>query len=244
VVYTRTVEDRELNFGVSGKLYKDALVMFDRETNSLWTQVDGSVLRGEMEGRQLDKVPALQTTWKQWKKLHPDTLVLKKARREKAERESVYADYHANPGMMGINDAQNPDSRLPGKSLVVTVRDGTDALAVPVQKLEKKPSQQRDRARLRPPGGRPYAQLPVGAPPWRDPPQRCRDGHALVRADRESGQGRAGRQGAEGGPAHGQLLVCLGGLQSPHSGRRALVARGWSSGEVGRHFTCRLFRGA
>jgi hypothetical protein len=139
VVYTRTVEGEELNFGVSGKLYKDALVMFDRETNSLWTQVDGSVLRGEMEGRQLDKVPALQTTWKQWKKLHPDTLVLKKKGRAKG---SVYADYHANPGMMGINDAQNPDSRLPGKSLVVTIRDGNDALAVPVEKLEKKPLHQ------------------------------------------------------------------------------------------------------
>jgi hypothetical protein len=142
VVYTRTVEDRELNFGVSGKLYKDALVMFDRETNSLWTQVDGSVLRGELEGRQLNKVPALQTTWKQWKKLHPDTLALKKAASDKREKESVYADYHANPGMMGINDAQNPDSRLPGKSLVVTVRDGNDALAVPVEKLEKKPLHQ------------------------------------------------------------------------------------------------------
>ena len=142
MVYTRTVEGEELNFGVSGKLYKDALVMFDRETNSLWTQVDGSVLRGELEGRQLTRVPALQTSWKQWKKLHPDTLVLKKAARERKEKGSFYADYHANPGMMGINDTQNPDSRLPGKSLVVTVRDGNDALAVPVEKLEKKPLHQ------------------------------------------------------------------------------------------------------
>ncbi len=58
-MYTRAVNGEELTFGVSGKLYKDALVMFDRQTNSLWTQVDGSVLRGEMKGAQLQPVPVV-----------------------------------------------------------------------------------------------------------------------------------------------------------------------------------------
>jgi len=141
VVYTREVEGRELDFGVSGKLYKDALVMFDRQTQSLWTQVDGSVLRGEMKGRRLNHLPSVQTTWKQWKTLHPDTLVLKKEKKEKAKG-SAYDDYHASPEMMGINDSRNPDARLPGKALVVTIRDGNDALAIPAKALEKTPLHQ------------------------------------------------------------------------------------------------------
>jgi hypothetical protein len=220
VVYTRTVEGKELDFGVSGKLYKDALVMFDRQTNSLWTQVDGSVLRGEMEGQQLQKVPALQTTWKQWKKLHPNTLVLKKEKEERAKG-SVYDDYHDNPTMMGINDTQNSDSRLPGKALVVTIRDGNDALAVPVEKLEKKPLHQTEVA------GAPLAVVfhrKSETARVFDRRQRCRNGDALVRPHRESSQGRAGRQRVAGGASHGELLVCLGRLQPPHPHRRALAA--------------------
>lgn len=135
MVYTRTVNGSELDFGVSGKLYKDALVMFDRQTQSLWTQVDGSVLRGALQGARLQPVPAVQTTWAEWKRLHPDTLVLKKNREVQDTR---YADYHSDPRQMGIADTQNPDSRLPGKSLVVTVRRGEDALAIPLKALKRR----------------------------------------------------------------------------------------------------------
>lgn len=134
MVYTRQVAGRELTFGTSGKLYKDALVMYDRETGSLWTQVDGSVLRGALAGARLQPVPAMQTTWKEWKRLHPDTLVLKKDRPIEG---SPYATYFANPAQLGIAGTQNPDSRLPGKALVVTVRLGEDALAVSVEALQK-----------------------------------------------------------------------------------------------------------
>jgi len=134
VVYTRSIKGEELTFGVSGKLYKDALVMFDRQTRSLWTQVDGTALRGKMEGARLQPVPAVQTTWSQWKRMHPDTLVLRK---EGPSRGTVYADYHSDPDRMGIADTRNPDSRLPGKALVVTLREGDTALAVSVKGLKK-----------------------------------------------------------------------------------------------------------
>lgn len=139
MVYTRTVEGKELTFGVSGMLYKDALVMFDRQTKSLWTQLDGSVLRGKMKGAHLEPVPAVHTTWSQWKQLHPDTLVLRQAGPNGG---TVFADYHASPEQMGIVGTHNPDSRLPGKTLVVTLRDGNEALAVSVKALEKHPLHQ------------------------------------------------------------------------------------------------------
>ena len=44
VVYDRTVGSQTLTFGVSGMLFRDALVMFDRETDTLWTHVDGRAM--------------------------------------------------------------------------------------------------------------------------------------------------------------------------------------------------------
>ena len=45
IVYERTVAGRTLTFGVSGMLYRDALVMYDRETDTLWSHVDGRASR-------------------------------------------------------------------------------------------------------------------------------------------------------------------------------------------------------
>ena len=132
-MYTRTVDGRELEFGVSGKLYKDALVMFDRETGTLWTQVDGTVLRGELDGAQLETIPLTQTTWKVWRGLHPDTLVLEK---DKEITESRYTKYAKDKTRFGISGNQDPDKRLDGKTMIVSLRDGLDALAIPVEKLE------------------------------------------------------------------------------------------------------------
>ena len=132
-MYTRLVDGKEIELRVSGKLYKDALVMFDRETGTLWTQVDGSALRGPLVGQRLAEVPAMQTTWKVWKKLHPDTLVLAKPA---AIRSSPYSDYFADPERRGLFGTRgNP--ALPGKTIIIGVHAGDDAVAVPLSALEK-----------------------------------------------------------------------------------------------------------
>ena len=57
-MYRREVEGRELTFGVSGKLFKNALVMYDRETRSLWSHFSGEALSGPMKGRRLERAAA------------------------------------------------------------------------------------------------------------------------------------------------------------------------------------------
>lgn len=133
-MYTRKVNGKELELGVSGKLYKDALVMFDRETGTLWTQVDGSALRGPLAGRRLVEVPALQTTWKVWKKLHPDTLLLRKA---SSVRGSPYERYFADPDTRGLSGTRG-DPRLPGKTIIIGVHAANEALAIPLAALQKR----------------------------------------------------------------------------------------------------------
>ncbi|EMA39510.1 DUF3179 domain-containing (seleno)protein [Halobiforma nitratireducens] len=50
VVYERTVEGRTLEFGVSGKLADDDLVMDDRGTGSEWKQSSGPVSTATSKG--------------------------------------------------------------------------------------------------------------------------------------------------------------------------------------------------
>ncbi len=108
--------------------------MFDRETGTLWTQVDGRALRGPLAGRRLVEVPAMQTTWKVWKELHPNTLVLRKP---ETVRRSHYEDYFADPNRRGLFGTRG-DSRLDGKTLVLGLHSGEDAVAIPVDALKKK----------------------------------------------------------------------------------------------------------
>jgi len=80
LVFSRRVEGKAnpLTFGVSGKLLQNTLVMFDRETNSLWSQLYGAALLGPLEGRRLAVFPSLHTEWRVWQSQHQDTRVLSK----------------------------------------------------------------------------------------------------------------------------------------------------------------------
>jgi Protein of unknown function (DUF3179) len=76
VGYDRRVGEKTLTFGVSGYLYQANLMMFDRETGSLWSQLLGGAATGRHRGRTLRRVPLVHETWGRWRAEHPDTLVL------------------------------------------------------------------------------------------------------------------------------------------------------------------------
>jgi hypothetical protein len=75
-VYDPVIEGKRFTFGVSGKLYKAALVMYDRQTESLWSQLMGEAIAGPMTGTKLNILPSLHTTWDYWRARHPGTVVL------------------------------------------------------------------------------------------------------------------------------------------------------------------------
>ncbi len=62
--------------GVSGRLINSNLVMYDRDTGSLWPQISATAIAGEREGETLDEVELFWTTWERWRSLHPETEVL------------------------------------------------------------------------------------------------------------------------------------------------------------------------
>lgn len=78
IAYERIVDNQEVEFGTSGKLFNSNLVMYDRLTESYWTQVDGVAIQGERSGDVLRQVPLDLIKWKDLKETYPDALVLTK----------------------------------------------------------------------------------------------------------------------------------------------------------------------
>jgi len=76
VTAERRVDGEVTTFGVSGFLWKSDLVMYDAATESLWSQIFATAIRGEMTGAELELTPSTFATWAEWTAEHPETEVL------------------------------------------------------------------------------------------------------------------------------------------------------------------------
>lgn len=63
-------------FGVSGLLYNSDVLLYDRETESLWSQLMMQAVSGPQRGASLAALPLQHTSWRAWRAQHPDTKVL------------------------------------------------------------------------------------------------------------------------------------------------------------------------
>lgn len=135
-MYAREISGSEFTFGVSGKLIRNVLVMYDRQTESLWSQLLGEAVEGEMIGTKLEFLPSWMTTWAQWKEMHPDTVALDKNGRRGGR--DVYDSYYASD-RAGVIGRHNADERLYLKEFVIGMEvDGT-AVAYPFSVLNDQP---------------------------------------------------------------------------------------------------------
>lgn len=64
------------SFGVSGLLYNSDVLLYDRGTQSLWSQIAQVAVSGPRRGERLEALPTLHTTWADWRRRHPETEVL------------------------------------------------------------------------------------------------------------------------------------------------------------------------
>ncbi|MDH3281051.1 MAG: DUF3179 domain-containing protein [Gammaproteobacteria bacterium] len=76
MAFAAEIEGRTRSFGVSGLLYNSDVLLYDRESESLWSQILGKAVSGRMRGTKLTLLPTAHTTWQDWRSRHPDTLVL------------------------------------------------------------------------------------------------------------------------------------------------------------------------
>ena len=120
---------------MSGKLVMNALVMYDHQTDSLWSHFTGDAIEGDYLGTRLELVPSTHTTWGRWKELHPDTLALDKGGRYSYDN---YASYYGRPDA-GVIGETVIDDRLATKDLVVGLALGGEAKAYAFKDLSQQP---------------------------------------------------------------------------------------------------------
>ena len=65
-IWDRTLDGEVFEFGVSGLLYNNNLMPFDRKTESYWTQLDAWSVFGPNKGKRLNQFRYVETTWKKW----------------------------------------------------------------------------------------------------------------------------------------------------------------------------------
>ena len=90
MVFDRNMEGRTLDFGVSGLLYYSALLMYDRQTESLWSQVAMQAISGPLVGATLTLIPSETMTWEVWRTRYPQGRVL-------SSNTGFRRDYSRNP---------------------------------------------------------------------------------------------------------------------------------------------------
>ena len=117
IAYERRIDGEEVEFGTSGKLYNSNLVMYDRKTNSYWTQIDGLAIVGELTGTELKPVSIDTVVWRDWKKAHPDSEVLSQnTGYSRPYGKDPYGNYYENSFV--LFPVENEDDRIHPKTVV------------------------------------------------------------------------------------------------------------------------------
>lgn len=134
IPYEASSEGRNFTFGTSGLLYRSNKLMFDMETKSLWSTIEGRPVVGPLENTSLVlRYRAVVTTsWAEWRAAHPATTVLSlDTGHQRDYREgAAYRGYFATDELMF--EVPGQDSRLKKKAEVVTFLAGRDGLMTPV----------------------------------------------------------------------------------------------------------------
>ena len=117
-VFERIIDGQEVEFGTSGKLYNSNLLMYDRYTESYWSQALGIAVKGELTGYQLNLIPFDVITWGDWKKLYPETVVLTTDTGYiRSYATDPYGNYYTEPRIMF--PVEHNDDRLHPKEITI-----------------------------------------------------------------------------------------------------------------------------
>jgi hypothetical protein len=141
LAFDRSVIDGA-EFGVSGLLFDNNLVMYDRrDEQSLWPQMSRRATCGGNVGESPSMVPLVEMQWGRWRELHPETKVVSDGRG--FNRSYPYGNY--DPLAPGNTDAAletGPlfdmpvdDQRDPKERVLGLPNDSDGGLAVPFREL-------------------------------------------------------------------------------------------------------------
>jgi len=137
VAFDATIDGQPTDFGVSGLLYNSDVLLYDRDTESLWSQILGKSISGKRVGKSLTAIPISHTTWRDWLEQHPETMVLSDDTGFSRDyQRDPYAGYEESRYTYFAVNNEAPDSYHP-KEIVLGL--GIDGLykAYPFIELDK-----------------------------------------------------------------------------------------------------------
>lgn len=148
MVFDAMIKNRKITFGVSGLLYQSDMLMYDHQTESLWSQIRTEAVTGPLTGTRLKLLSSTQTTWKQWKKKYPKTKVLsdQTGYRRNYDRDP-YAGYDKSPRL--IFGVDNVSAKFHPKEKIIGIELGDTVKAYPFSELAKSKGPVRDTIKKR-----------------------------------------------------------------------------------------------
>jgi hypothetical protein len=144
VVYSAKIDAQLFTFGVSGRLYKSNVLIYDHQTESLWSQLKETAISGPMVGQKLKKIPAKRTSWQRWLEDHPKTKVLSTDTGYPRNYDiDPYEGYYRALGIMfPVGDVRKD---IAAKEMILGVEIDGSAKAYPLTLLEQKSGPLEDR---------------------------------------------------------------------------------------------------
>ena len=127
--WERDSDSPDSTFGVSGLLYNSNLLLYDRRTESLWSQLKLQCVNGDLIGERPTLYNIVETDWRTWKKLYPETLVLSEDTGLSRNYDTYPdGDYKTNDNYLLFLPAPH-DRRLPNKKRVYAIIDNDKSKA-------------------------------------------------------------------------------------------------------------------
>ncbi|MGH9952693.1 MAG: DUF3179 domain-containing protein, partial [Nitrososphaeraceae archaeon] len=137
-VFNRTLQDGNVvEFGTSGKLYNSNLVMYDRISESYWSQALAQGIVGQYAGTNLQRIPFDVANWKEWKELYPESQVLSRdTGSNRPYGADPYGDYYTSSQV--LFPISNQDDRLGVKEIIIGLENNGRHKAYKLQDIEDK----------------------------------------------------------------------------------------------------------
>lgn len=74
--WNRVINGNETSFGISGLLYNTNVIVYDRLTDSNWSQLFNSSVYGRLQGYTPENFMTIETKWETWLKMYPESEVV------------------------------------------------------------------------------------------------------------------------------------------------------------------------
>lgn len=141
MVFSSEIKGEDLKFGVSGLLYQSDVLLYDRQTDSLWSQLMSQAVSGPLKGTRLKLMNSRHTSFGKWLERYPDTLVLdlKTGFRRDYSRDPYKGYAKSNNVMFPVNNDFPRQYHPKDEVLGIELQD--QFLAIPYRELSKSQKQ-------------------------------------------------------------------------------------------------------